>query len=181
MPHGQKPKSQLSDGDQLILATVEVPQASDLFKVFEVAKLVANGAGTPAKVAVGLRLKDREGAYYLSAARALRLVRKLPQGEPADYALSYLGESYLKAKGDKARAAVMVTSTLGAPHVVYVAERLGLPTPLSTPTPRELHDVARVERELISLGPLNGDTPRRRASTVASWMKTVDKLARSIR
>ena len=181
MQQAQKTKSQLSDGDQLILATVEAPHATDLLKVFEVARLVADGAGTPARVAVDLGVKDREGAQYLAAARALRLVRKLPQGEPADYALSYLGESYLSAKGDKARAAVIVASTLAAPHVVYVAERLGLLTPLSSPTPRELHDVDRVETALTSLEPLTGDTTHRRASTVVSWMKTVDRLARSIR
>jgi hypothetical protein len=181
MDRRQKTKSQLSDGDQLILATVEVPRANDLFKVFAVAEVISEGADTPAQVAVGLDLVVREGAYYLAAARALRLVRKLPQGEPADYALGNLGESYLKAKGDKAKAAVMVGGTLGAPHVVYVAERLGLATPLLAPTPRELHDVSLVEAELVALGPLSGDTPRRRANTLVSWMKTVDRLARSLK
>ena len=31
-------------------------------------------------------------------------------------------------------------------------------------TPRELLDVARVERELMTLGPLSGETSRRRAT-----------------
>ena len=180
-PQNLKMKSQLSDGDQLILATVEAPLAADLLKVFDVVRIVAGGADAPASVAVDLGVRDREGAHYLAAARALRLVRKLPLGEPANYALSYLGESYLSAKGDKARAALIVTSTLAAPHLVYVAERLGLLTPLSSPTPRELHDVDRVETALTSLEPLTGDNPHRLASTVVSWMKTVDRLARSIR
>ena len=174
-------KSRLSSGDRLILQTVEVPQANDLSKVFAVAKLIADGANTPAEVAAGLDLVEREGAYYLSAARALRLVRKLPQGEAAEYALSHVGDAYVEARGDKARAAVMVRGTLDCPHVVFVAEALGLPTPLSTPTPRELHDVALIENELIQLGDLSGSTPRRRASTLVSWMKTVDRLARSLR
>lgn len=173
--------SQLSGGDRLILQTVEVPQANDLFKVFKVAKLIADGANTPAEVAAGLDLVEREGAYYLSAACALRLVRKLPQGAAAEYVLSYVGDSYLEAKGDKARAAVVVRGTLDCPHVVFVAEGLGLPTPLSTPTPRELHDVALVEREFIGLGALSGTTPHRRAGTLVSWMKTVDRLARSLK
>lgn len=75
----------------------------------------------------------------------------------------------------------MVRGTIDCPHVVFVAERLRLPTPLSTPTPRELHDVALVENELIRLGDLSGSTPRRRASTLLSWMKTVDRLARSLK
>jgi len=175
------PKSALTEGDRFILQTVEVPQANDLFKVFMVAELVADGASTPADVAVGLDMVEREGPYYFSAACAVRLVRKLPTWEPAEYALSYVGESYLAARGDRARAAVVVKGTLGAPHVVYVAESLGLPTPLSTPTPRELRDAALVERELVSLGPLSGETPHRRASTLVSWMKTVDRLARTLR
>jgi hypothetical protein len=48
-------------------------------------------------------------------------------------------------------------------------------------TPRELHDVSLVEGELVALGPLSDDTPRRRASTLVSWMKTVDRLARSLK
>ena len=181
MKPGHDTKSQLSDGDRWILANVEVPQANDLFKVFTVAELVADGADTPADVAVGLDIVEREGAYYLSAACAVRLVRKLPQWEPSGYAVSYVGESYLAARGDKAKGAVMVGGTLGAPHVVYVAERLGLATPLSTPTPPELRDAGLVEGELVSLGVLSGETPRRRASTLVSWMKTVDRLARALK
>jgi len=169
-------KSLLSDCDRLILATVEAPLASDLFKVFEVAGLIRAGANTPEEVADGPGLGEREGAYYLSAACAVRVIRKRSQ---EDYVVGYVGESYLAAKGETSKAAAAVKATLAAPHVVYVAERLGLDTPLSTPTPRELHDVARVERELVSLGPLSGETPRRRASTIVSWMKTVDRLARS--
>ena len=174
-------KSRLSGGDRLILQTVEVPQANDLFKVFNVVKLIADGASTPAEVAAGLDLVEREGAYYLSAARALRLVRKLPQGEAAEYVLSYLGDSFLEARGDQARAAVMVRGTLDCPHAVFIAEGLGLPTPLSAPTPRELHNVELVESELNRLGALSGSTPRRRASAFVSWMKTVDRLARSLK
>lgn len=174
-------RSQLSDGDRWILENVEVPQANDLFKVFAVAELVARGTQTPEEVARALALVDREGAYYLAAARALRLVRKLLSQEPSEYVLGSIGESYLGARGDKARAAVIVRGTLNAPHVVYVAEALGLATPLGTPTSRELHDAAVVEAELRSLAELNGGTPRRRASSLVAWMKTVDRLARALK
>lgn len=170
-------RSQLSDGDRLILATVEVPQANDLFKVFEVARLIAAGANTPKEVADGLAIVEREGAYYLSAARALRLVRMVPRATPTEYMLAYVGEEYVDAR-KPARSAVIVRGTLASPHIIFVAERLGLTTPLSTPTPRELHDITLVEPELVGLGPLSGATPRRRASTLISWMRTIDKLAR---
>jgi hypothetical protein len=169
--------SQLSEGDLLILRTVEVPQANDLDKVFRVAILVSRGAATPEEVATGLDVVEREGAYYLAAARAMRVVRVDHRTTPTGYMLGYLGEDYLAASGKK-RAAIIIQGTLAAPHVVYVAERLGLSTPLSTPTPRELHDVGLVERELATLGELSGTTPRRRAGTLVAWMKAVDKLAR---
>jgi len=172
-----KARSQLSDGDRLILETVEVPQANDLLKVFRVAELISDGANTPSEVADGLGIVEREGAYYLSAARAVRLVRTVPQATPTEYMLAYLGEEYVAATRLK-RMPVVVRGTLVAPHVVFVAERLGLTTPLSTPTPRELHDVTLVEPELVGLGPLGGATPRRRASTLVSWMRTIDRLAR---
>ena len=172
-----KAQSQLSDGDRLILATVEVPQANDPLKVFRVAELIAAGANTPKEVADGLGVVEREGAYYLSAARAVRLVRTVAQSTPTEYMLAYLGEEYLAATEPK-RIPLIVRGTLVAPHVVFVAERLGLATPLSAPTPRELHDVTLVEPELVGLGPLGGATPRRRASTLVSWMRTIDRLAR---
>lgn len=170
-------QSQLSDGDRLILDTVEVPQANDLLKVFRVADLIAGGANTPSEVADGLGVVDREGAYYLSAARAVRLVRTVPSATPAEYVLAYLGDEYVASTG-RSRTPIIVRGTLVAPHVVFVAERLGLLTPLSIPTPRELRDATLVERELIGLGPLSGATPGRRSSTLVSWMKTIDRLAR---
>ncbi len=162
----------------MILETVEVPQVNDLFKVFKVAELISKGARTDGDIATGLDLVAPEGAYYLAAARALRLVRRRSQFGPPEYVLGYLGELYLAAKGGEKKAATMIRGTLSAPHVVYVAERLGLPTPVSVPTPEELRDVAIVEQELVSLGPLSGEKPRRRAATLVAWMKTVDKLAR---
>lgn len=172
-------RSQLSDGDRLILDTVEAPQKSDLFKVFKVAELTAKGARTSAEVALGLNLLEREGSHYLSAARALRLVRQLPQTESAEYVLGYLGEAYLAAKDDETKAAVTMRAVLNAPHVVYVAELVGLPLPLAVPTPRELHDVALVEGELGRAGGLSGDPLRRSANALVAWMKTVDRLART--
>lgn len=171
--------SQLTDGDRLILQTVEVPQANDLIKVFRVAELVARGAAAAHDVAKELAIVEREGAYYLSAARAIRLLRADSASGPLRYVLGYLGEIYLAAN-KHSRPAVIVRGTLAAPHVVYVAERIRLQTPLCTPTPRELHDVDLVEQELITLGPLSGSTPRRRASSLVSWMKTVDRLAKNL-
>ena len=171
-------RSALSDGDRFILDTVEVPQKSDLFKVFKIPKLIAKGAKTPVEVVLGLDLLEREGAHYLSAAQALRLVRKVPQTEPAEYMLGYLGEAYLAAKSDQTRDAIIVRAVLNAPHVVHVAELLGLPLPLRVPTPRELRDVVLLGGELASVGGLTGDTLRRSANALVAWMKTVDRLAR---
>ena len=170
--------SQLSDGDRLILDTVEVPQANDIDKVFKVAGLVSRGATTPRDVAKGLAVVEREGAYYLAAARAIRIVRLDHSTNPAGYVLGYVGEEYLAADRRR-RPAIVIRRTLSAPHVLYVAERLGLETPLSTPTPRVLHDAGLVQRELATLGAtLSGTTPARRAGTIVAWMKAVDKLAR---
>lgn len=170
--------SKLSDGDGLILDTVEVPQANDIDKVFKVAGLVSRGATTPQEVAKGLGVVEREGAYYLAAARAVRIVRLDHSTNPAGYVLGYVGEEYLAADRRK-RPAIVIRGTLMAPHVLYVAERLGLPTPLSTPTPRVLHDAGLVQRELATLGArLSGTTPARRAGAIVAWMKGVDKLAR---
>ena len=155
-----------------------MPQANDLFKVFDVARLVEDGRITPEEIAAGLGDVEREGAYYLAAARAARVVRKLIGRDPAEYVVAYFGETYLAAGDDAARAQVIVKGALAAPHVLYLADRFGLSTPLGTPTPRELHDVASIERELSNLGRLGGATPHRRASTIASWMKTVDRLAK---
>lgn len=94
-------KSQLSGGDRLILQIVEVPQANGLLKVFKVAKLIADGANTPAEVAAVFDLVDRGSAHHLSAACALRLVRKLPRGEAAEYVLSHVGDSHLEARGTR--------------------------------------------------------------------------------
>ena len=55
-------RSALSDGDRFILDTVEVPQKSDLLKVFKVPRLIAKGAKTAAEVVSGLNLLEREGA-----------------------------------------------------------------------------------------------------------------------
>jgi hypothetical protein len=169
--------SQLSEGDRFILNTVEVPQVNELGKMFMVAELVSRGATTRQDVAKKLGVAEKDVGHYLAAAQALRLVRIDPGTTPPRYMLGYLGDVYLAANR-KARVGIMIRGTLAAPHVVYVAERLGLRAPLSTPTPRELKDVVLVERELATLGVLSGATPRRRASTLVAWMKTVDKLAR---
>ena len=119
-------------------------------------------------------------SHYLSAARALRLIRPVPQVTPTEYQLAYLGEEYVAAS-EAQRPAVIVRGVLIAPHVVYVAECLGIDTPLAAPTPRELHDVTLVEGELADLAPPSDGTPRRRARTLMSWLKTVDRLARQLR
>ena len=162
----------------MILDTVEVPQKGDLFKVFKVAELVAKGARTPTEVVSGLNLLEREGFHYLSTAQALRLVRKGSQAEPAEYVLGYLGEAYRAAKSDEARNAVTVRAVLNAPHVVHVAELLGLPLPLAVPTPQGLRDVALVAEALANVARLGDNTLRRSANALVAWMKTIDRLAR---
>jgi hypothetical protein len=171
-------RSYLSDGDRLILKTVEAPQKADLLKAFKVVQLIAKGASTPTEIATGLNLGEREAVHHLSAAQALRLVRRVPQMEPAEYMLGYLGEAYLAAKDDKTRDVIIVRAVLNAPYVVHVAELLGLPLPLAVPTPRELRDVALVEVALARVGGLSGDTLRRSANALVAWMKTIDRRAR---
>ena len=165
----------MSEGDWIIFDTVEFPQANDLNKVYRVAECVAAGGVTPEEVATFLGLVPREGQYYGSAACALRLVRKQESAEGTFYGLTGYGVDWAAAKPEKRRR-LMLERTLDAPHVKFVAFSLGETPPLSRPVPSSMLDRKRIESVLGSLPDLGQGTKHRRASTIASWMRTLSKL-----
>lgn len=166
----------LTDGDRYILETVEVPQANDLFKVFQVATLVADGARTAEEISAGLGIVEREGAYYASAACAVRVVRKRETAEGTQYELTGMGETYVEADDDR-RPGVVVRRTLDCPHLKFVAHQLGLEMPIQCPIPAPLRDEVQVTEALRAFPGLNSSTRSRRAASLVAWMRRIDALA----
>ena len=166
----------LTDGDRYILETVEVPQANDLFKVFHVASLVADGARTAEEISAGLGIVEREGAYHASAACAIRVVRKRETSEGTQYELTEMGETYVEADDDR-RPGVVVRRTLDCPHLKFVAHQLRLEVPIPCPVPAALRDEVLVTEALRAFPDLSPNTRARRAASLVSWVRKVDALA----
>ena len=117
----------------------------------------------------------REGFYYGAAACALRLVRKRESAEGVFYETTVFGADWVAADGPEQKK-LMLQRTLDAPHVKFVAFSLGEAVPLSRPLARSMLDSTRIESAIASLPDLGPRTRHRRASTIASWMRTVDRL-----
>jgi hypothetical protein len=166
----------MTDGDYMILDTVEFPQANNLAKVFRVAQIAMAGATSPEEVAGELELVPREGAYYGSAAASLRLVRKKDTSVGIEYHVTEIGRFYATADEERRRQ-LMIQRTLDCPHVKLVAHQLGLQLPLQVPVPSDLLSRERILEAMAALPEINHVTQRRRASTIAAWMKSVNRLA----
>ncbi len=166
----------MSVGDQFILGTIEFPQANDLKKVFEVARLVSNDHVAPDEIAAALGMVSREGSYYGSAACALRLIKKRESAEGSRYELTEIGRHWLELAPD-AQAQLMIQRTLDCPHIKLVAHLLGLTLPLKKPIDRSMMDKDKVGAVVMGIPNITGNTVIRRASTIASWIRTVDALA----
>jgi hypothetical protein len=165
----------MSEGDCYIFETVEFPQANDLDKVYRVTECVAVEGVTPDEVAEFLGIVPREGQYYGSAACALRLTRRRESVEGVFYELTEFGSDWAAAEPEERRR-LMLERTLDAPHVKFVAHALGEDLPLTRPLPVSMLDPERIESVLGSLPDLGPVTRHRRASTIASWMRTVERL-----
>ena len=166
----------MSFGDQLILASVEFPQANDLRKAFEVARLVSDDCVAPDEIAAALGMVVREGSYYGSAACALRLVKKRESAEGSRYELTEMGDHWLGLERENQTEA-MIQRTLDCPHVKLVAHVLGIALPLKVPVDRLLLDKEKIKSVIVALPGITGNTVVRRASTIASWIRTVNELA----
>lgn len=165
----------MSFGDQLVLDNIEVPQANDLTKVFRVAELVAEGARTAEEISAGLDLVVREGAYYASAACAVRLVAKVEKSVGIEYELTGLGEAYVDTPPER-RSRAMIRRIVDAPHVKHIAIQLSLALPLTAPVPREMLDEAAVAEALRSFPDLSLSTRERRAASLVAWMRKLNEL-----
>jgi hypothetical protein len=163
-------------GDQIVLRSVEFPQANDLDKVFAVLGLLSDGHDMADAIAAGLSLVEREGHYYAAAACALRLVKKGEGSTGVTYELTESGGHWLSLPEDE-RKKLQTRLTLDCPHVKLIAFELGLSLPLSTPVPPAMTDSSSVEPAVRALPGLANATVRRRASTIASWMRRVNQIA----
>jgi hypothetical protein len=166
----------LSEVDYYILSSVEVPQANDLSKIFEVGIAVASGVIEVSQIAAHLGIVDREGAYYADAACAIRIIRKRQSFEGQFYDVTGWAEEYANGSNQD-RLRLIHSRTLDAPHLKYVALCLGEAVPLTTPTPPTLKDAESVVKVLPSLADLSPATARRRAACLSSWCTQLDTIA----
>jgi hypothetical protein len=102
-------------------------------------------------------------------------VRKRESAEGVFYETTVFGDDWVVADG-QGQKKLMLQRTLDAPHVKFVAFSLGEAVPLSLPLPSSMLDPARIESAIASLPDLGAGTRHRRASTIASWMRTLTRL-----
>ena len=165
----------MTDGDQIIFNAIEFPQANDLRKVLALCDCFDGEPKTAEEIAGFLSMVPREGSYYGLAACSLRVARKRESAEGSYYELTSLGESWVAGDSDR-KQSVMIERTLDSPHVKYVGYRLGESIPLSIPCPQSMLNLDTVAAALTSLPKLGAVTQSRRASTIVSWMRTLNSL-----
>ncbi len=144
-----------------MLDTTAIPQADLLWDVARVAEAVAGGATTPSAIGAYLGAKgERQGNYYMQAARLLGLVQD--GGWADELTLTRSGKVFLAANRDERRDLLRraVLHVAPAREVLQrVASRGGM-------------DRDSIAALLQSLAPISASTARRRTQTVTAWLCT---------
>lgn len=171
----------LSTTEKDILTGIPIPQADDLNKVFATVELVAEGVETSGEIAAHLDIVERQGLFYLDAARSLRLLGEYTKpgtgGSGGRFYLTGPGRAYVHGHGDRERK--MRQAVLTSPVMRYVAGHIGVIRDghaVPWPPPEELLDVTAVAPAFEDLG-VNSTTALRRAYTIRAWLKTLLEAA----
>ena len=141
-----------------LFSTDSIPQANCIGRVVDVVSAVAAGITTPEALAEALGVSTRQGLYYRTAARSLKLVK----GDGDQIVLSGRGRRLLAASADPyrqqrvLREAVLKNRVLRAAHL-QLSSRQGK-------TPEGL------VRWLVSVSELNSATASRRLSSIVNWL-----------
>ncbi|ADI73574.1 conserved hypothetical protein [Methanohalobium evestigatum Z-7303] len=148
-------------------SSVPYPQANDVDKIIDVVKNIENGYNNKFLIASYFEFRERQGDYYANAARYLGFLTKTNNGE---FRLTETGKKLA--------------------HSVYRSERnyIFLQQLLKRPTFHEIiislkdydFELSNLDDNLISSiiskhTSLTSGTPKRRASTVKSWLKWIVK------
>jgi hypothetical protein len=145
------------------------PQANDLDKVIDLARLAAASPRTKADIAEAFGFDERQGDYYGNAGCYLGLLRRGEEG----FAPTPAGDAFIALRSRPARTLALLEIMAGIPSL---REALRL---LAAKRFRAEKIAAGELAEVVrrSAG-LEGSTPERRASTVRSWLGWVMRNVR---
>ncbi|MGQ9611816.1 MAG: DUF7226 domain-containing protein [Chloroflexus sp.] len=147
----------------MMLTTADIPQADVLWDVARVAEAIARGRMTAEEIGAYLGAKgQRQGLYYMQAARIIGLIEISEQTETAQ--LTKFGLAFTRYNRADQRSALRRQLLRYEPTRSVIAALRNAPEGLSR------NDVARI---LQQLAPLAESTAQRRASTVTAWLTEI--------
>lgn len=146
-----------------MLTTADIPQADMLWDVARVAEAIARGRVTAEEIGEYIGAKgQRQGLYYMQAARIIGLIEMGEQSEAAQ--LTKFGLAFTRYNRADQRAA------LRRQLLRYEPTRSVIAALRETPEGLTRHDIARI---LQQLAPLAESTALRRAATVTAWLTEI--------
>lgn len=146
-----------------MLTSVDIPQADLLWDVARVAEAIARGRVTAEDIGAYIGAKgQRQGLYYMQAARIIGLIEIGEQAETAQ--LTKFGRAFVRYNRADQRAALRRQLFRYEPTRSVIAALRAAPEGLTR------NDVARI---LQKLAPLADSTAQRRASTAIAWLTEI--------
>lgn len=146
-----------------MLTTVDIPQADVIWDVARVAEAIARGRTTAEAIGEYIGAKgQRQGLYYMQAARIIGLIEMSEQAETAY--LTKFGLAFTRYNRADQRAALRRQLLRYEPTRSVIAALRNAPEGL---------DRQHIARILQQLAPLADSTALRRASTITSWLTEI--------
>src|SRR5579859_6236603 len=146
-----------------MLETVDIPQADALWHVARVPEAILHGATTTETIGAYLGAKgQRQGNYYAQAARILGLVTTSPAQGTVE--LTTYGRAFAHYDRLSQQRALRHRMLMCEPMCSVIAALIE----------RGAMDFSGIGQILQSLAPLSESTARRRAHTVASWLRDLN-------
>lgn len=143
------------------------PQADDLDKVIDVVAFVEDGYDTKFDIADYFEFDERQGDYYANAAKYLGFLDKTSRGK---FELTKTGHVLIDCNHRVKRNELLLNQLLKRPTFSELVSNLKY-----TGLDIESLDTDTIAKIIEKHTPLTGTTPKRRASTVKSWLKWVFK------
>ncbi|MBD3275643.1 MAG: hypothetical protein GF372_10045 [Candidatus Marinimicrobia bacterium] len=143
---------------------IPYPQANDLDKIIDLVNLVGDGVQTKWDFADYFEFDERQGDYYANAAAYLGLIRKQDHA----FVLTENGQKFIQLRNRAERIQAVVELMLLRPPLYHIFRFYS----------DNQFDLEYFKRDTITEiinknTNLSGSTPRRRASTIRSWLNWV--------
>ena len=158
----------MSNVDNAIIHTDEIPQADTLEKVVATVEAISKGKRSHQEIAQYLGVADRQGRYYRLAAEILKLVTKTSNKNTA--ALTKEGQTFLGLNQDQ-RKQLLIKQVLGAKIFQSVIGMI-----ISSNGTSNRTDLENSLSKLVA--PTTPGMIDRRLTTIISWLETLDLVKR---